>query len=425
MKPATSAVVALTALNLLNYLDRFVVAGMVEPLKKAFGADDADIGLLTSVFLVVYMLASPVFGVLARSVRRTAILGAGVIVWSLATVAAGFAGGFGHLLVSRAVIGVGEAAYATVGPSILGDWFPPERRSTVLAVFYAAIPVGSALGFLVGGLVSESLGWRAAFWIAGGPGLLLGVWCFRLIEPARGAMDEPSSGPAASADPAGEARLAATPPPATVAQPRRSEALWSLATNAQWMWCVLGYTAYTFSLGALAVWMPAFMQRERGWSAESAAITFSGIVVVTGFLGTIAGGAVDARAARGRASPSLFLCAITALVAAPLLMIAIGTHDRTTCIVATGVGCFLAFVSQAPINAAILNSVGSDARAFAVGMSTLVIHVLGDVPSPWLVGKVSDATGSLAKGLGLVPIGFVAAAVIWGVGAFVLRRRPS
>jgi hypothetical protein len=93
--------------------------------------------------------------------------------------------------------------------------------------------------------------------------------------------------------------------------------------------------------------------------------------------------------------------------------------------VATGVGCFLAFVSQAPINAAILNSVGSDARAFAVGMSTFVIHVLGDVPSPWLVGKVSDATGSLAKGLGLVPIGFVAAAVIWGVGAFVLRRRPS
>ncbi|MEY4103710.1 MAG: major facilitator family transporter [Planctomycetota bacterium] len=425
MKPATGAVVALTALNLLNYLDRFVVAGMVEPLKKAFGADDADIGLLTSVFLVVYMLASPVFGVMARSLRRTAILGAGVIVWSLATVAAGFAGGFGHLLLSRAIIGVGEAAYATVGPSILGDWFPPERRSAVLAVFYAAIPVGSAMGFLVGGLVSESLGWRAAFWIAGGPGLLLGVWCFRLMEPARGAMDGPSSVAGASAGPSDEARLATSPPTATATQSRRSEALWSLATNAQWMWCVLGYTAYTFSLGALAVWMPAFMQRERGWSPESAAITFSGIVVVTGFLGTIVGGAVDARTARGRAAPSLFLCAVTALVAAPLLMVAIGTQDRTTCIAATGLGCFLAFVSQAPINAAILNSVGSGARAFAVGMSTFVIHVLGDVPSPWLVGRVSDATGSLSKGLGLVPMGFAAAALIWGAGALALRRRPA
>lgn len=415
MKPATSAVVALTALNLLNYLDRFVVAGMVEPLKKAFGADDADIGLLTSVFLVSYMLASPLFGAMARSLRRTAILGAGVLVWSVATVAAGFAGGFGALLASRAIIGVGEAAYATVGPSILGDWFPPQRRSTVLAIFYAAIPVGSALGFLVGGLVSESLGWRAAFFVAGGPGLLLGLLCFRLTEPVRGAMD----GPAASSG----AAIESAPTVTTVRNGRR-EALWTLATNAQWMWSVAGYTAYTFSLGALAVWMPAFMQRERGWSPESAAITFSGIVVVTGFLGTIAGGAVDARLARGRAAPSLVLCAITALVAAPLLMLAIATQDRTMCIAATGLGCFLAFVSQAPINAAILNSVGSDARAFAIGMSTLMIHVLGDVPSPWLVGKVSDATGSLAKGLGLVPIGFAAAALIWGVGAFALRRRP-
>ena len=415
MKPATSAVVALTALNLLNYLDRFVVAGMVEPLKKAFGADDADIGLLTSVFLVSYMFASPLFGAMARSLRRTAILGAGVLVWSVATVAAGFAGGFGALLASRAIIGVGEAAYATVGPSILGDWFPPQRRSTVLAIFYAAIPVGSALGFLVGGLVSESLGWRAAFWIAGGPGLVLGLLCFRLTEPVRGAMDEPAASSGAA--------IQSAPTMATARSGRR-EALWTLATNAQWMWSVAGYTAYTFSLGALAVWMPAFMQRERGWSPESAAITFSGIVVVTGFLGTIAGGAIDARLARGRAAPSLVLCAITALVAAPLLMLAIATQDHTICIVATGVGCFMAFVSQAPINAAILNSVGSDARAFAVGMSTLMIHVLGDVPSPWLVGKVSDATGSLAKGLGLVPIGFAAAAIIWGVGAIALRRRP-
>jgi len=415
MKPATSAVIALTALNLLNYLDRFVVAGMVEPLKKAFGADDADIGLLMSVFLVSYMLASPLFGAMARSLRRTAILGAGVLVWSAATVAAGFAGGFGALLASRAIIGVGEAAYATVGPSILGDWFPPQRRSTVLAIFYAAIPVGSALGFLVGGLASESLGWRAAFFVAGGPGLLLGLWCFRLTEPVRGAMDAPVASSGAAIESA---------PTMATARSGRREALWTLATNAQWMWSVAGYTAFTFSLGALAVWMPAFMQRERGWSPESAAITFSGIVVVTGFLGTIAGGAVDARLARGRAAPSLVLCAITTLVVAPLLMLAITTQDRTICIAATGLGCFLAFVSQAPINAAILNSVGSDARAFAVGMSTLLIHVLGDVPSPWLVGKVSDATGSLAKGLGLVPIGFAAAALIWGVGAIALRRRP-
>ncbi|MBM4110086.1 MAG: MFS transporter [Phycisphaerae bacterium] len=417
MKPATSAVIALTALNLLNYLDRFVVAGMVGPLKNEFGVDDADIGLLTSVFLVSYMIASPLFGAMARAMRRTAILGAGVVVWSAATIAAGFAGGFAPLLTSRAVIGVGEAAYATVGPSILGDWFPAERRSTVLAIFYAAIPVGSALGFLVGGLVSEWIGWRAAFWIAGGPGMVLGFLCFKLTEPARGAMDAPVV----------ESQYPSTRPAESAPAARhtgRREALWSLATNAQWNWSVAGYAAYTFALGALAVWMPAFMQRERGWSAESAAIIFSGIVVVTGFLGTIVGGAVDARLARGRAATSFGLCAVTALVAAPMLMLAIGTQDRTVCIAATGLGCFLAFVPQAPINAAILNSVGSDARAFAVGMSTLVIHVLGDVPSPWLVGKVSDATGSLAQGLNLVPMGFAVAALIWGVGAIALRRRP-
>lgn len=395
MKPATSALVALTALNLLNYLDRFVVAGMVAPLKEAFGATDAQIGLLTSVFLVAYMVASPLFGVLARSTRRTALLGAGVLVWSAATVMAGFASGLGQLTASRAIIGVGEAAYATVGPTILGDWFPPQKRSTVLAIFYSAIPVGSALGFLIGGLVSESVGWRAAFWVAGVPGLVLGLLCFRLTEPVPGSMD---------------------------AAPSRVP-LWKLATNTTWMWCVAGYTAYTFSLGALAVWMSAFLQRERGWSMESASVTFGLVVVTTGLIGTMAGGAIDAKVSKGRAAQSLALCGLASLGAAPLLLVAILAEGHTTAIVAMALGCLLAFVAQAPVNAAILNSVDSGARAFAVGMSTLVIHLLGDVPSPWLVGEVSDATGSLASGLAVVPIGFLVGAILWGIGALRLWRR--
>ncbi len=401
MKPASSALVALTALNFLNYLDRFVVAGMVEPLKRQFDASDAQIGLLTSAFLVAYLVMSPLFGIAARTMRRTALLGGGVFAWSLATAAAAFTGSFGTLVATRAVVGVGEAAYATIGPSILGDWFAPERRSAVLAIFYAAIPVGSAAGFLVGGLVSESLGWRAAFLWAGVPGMVLALLCWRMTEPARGSMDPPVHD--ASPDAVG----------------RRG--WWRLASNPEFMWAVLGYAAFTFALGALAVWMPAFLQRERGWSVESSSLMFGGIVLTTGFLGTILGGALDARVARGRAAPSLRICAVSALIAGPLVMLAIVVDDARLCVVATSLGCLAAFASQAPINAVILNSVDAGARAFAVGMSTMIVHALGDVPSPWLVGAVSDGTGSLTQGLVLVPAGFAVAALVWGLGAIATQ----
>src|SRR5262245_22774861 len=184
-RTAGRALAILTAINLLNYVDRYVVAALVESLKEpgGLGLNDAQIGLLPSAFLVVYMIASPVFGALGDRRARPRLIAIGVFVWSLATVLGGFAVSFATLIAARAMVGIGEAAYGTIAPSMLADHYPRERRGRVLAIFSAAIPIGAALGFVIGGLVDKAAGWRWTFFIAGAPGMALAFVCAKLHDP--------------------------------------------------------------------------------------------------------------------------------------------------------------------------------------------------------------------------------------------------
>ena len=189
--PAGRALLVLALINLLNYLDRFVVSALAESLKRSeLQLTDTQLGLLMTGFVVVYMLASPLFGRLGDRGPRPRLVALGVFIWSLATVLAGFAGSFIALFLARAVVGIGEAAYGTIAPSLLADLYPRSQRGRVLAIFFAAIPIGSALGYVLGGLVNHALGWQAAFFIAGAPGLLLASLCLKLPDPPRGAQDE-------------------------------------------------------------------------------------------------------------------------------------------------------------------------------------------------------------------------------------------
>src|SRR3954452_20881666 len=165
----------LTLVNLFNYLDRFVVSAVVESLKKDpdLHLSDVQLGALATGFILVYMLTSPIFGTLGDRGKRPRLIAAGVAIWSVATALGGFARGFATLFVARSTVGVGEAAYGTVSPALLAVSFPVEQRGRVFAVFSAAIPIGSAAGYMLGGFVDSRLGWRAAFFVAGVPGLLL------------------------------------------------------------------------------------------------------------------------------------------------------------------------------------------------------------------------------------------------------------
>ncbi len=261
MKNATGLLAFLTGINMLNYLDRYVAAAVLEPMGREMGLTDAQLGWVHPVFIYAYMLAAPVIGILADRVHRPRLVAAGISLWSLATAGAAFAPGFGGLLFARALVGVGEAAYASLGPAILSDCYREDERARAFTWFYLAIPVGSALGYGLGGLAAQAWGWRAAFLVAGLPGLVLAALMARIPDPPRGAMDTI------------EDRLAG----ATL-RARFSH----LFTNRIWLACTLSYTAYTFAMGALSSWAPTLLQRAYGISTGRAGIVFGGLAVATG-----------------------------------------------------------------------------------------------------------------------------------------------
>src|ERR1700688_782845 len=256
----------LTLISLFNYLDRYVPAALVEDLRRSeLHVSDTQSGLLMSGFIVVYMLTSPLFGLLGDRGRRPRIVAAGIALWSLATGLAGLARSFAALLVARSAVGVGEAAYVTISPAMLADSFPRGERGRVFAIFNAATPIGAAAGYILGGLVASHYGWRAAFFVAGFPGLLLAVLMWRLHDPPRGGNEE--------GDASGEVEAPAAGAPAGLAAVYAE-----LARNRPFVLIVLGYAAYTFALGALAYLMPAFLEGVRGVPSSPATVQL-GIIV--------------------------------------------------------------------------------------------------------------------------------------------------
>src|ERR1700733_11438247 len=389
----------LSFINLFNYLDRYLVPALFESLKHSeLRLRDAQLGSLMSGFLAVYTLAAPVFGALGERRSRPRLIAFGVGFWSLATALSGFAGSYVGLLAARASVGIGEAAYATIAPSLLSDYFPVDKRGRVMAIFFCAIPVGSALGYVVGGLMNVHFGWRPAFFVAGIPGLALAVLCLWLRDPPRGSQD-------------------AAPPAHSGNRGFDIKATYlHLLRNRPYVFTVLGYAAYTFVLGGLASWMPAFLERVRGMSPDKATVQFGEIVVITGFVGTFVGGWLGDYCAKYSKQAYLLVSAIATMVAAPFAWFALTAASSTEYLVCMVIAQLLMFLSTGPINACIVNLVQPNQRATAVALSVFTIHLLGDATSPYLIGAISDAS-SLAQALKIVPVAIVIAGVLWGWAA--------
>ncbi|HEX4561838.1 MAG TPA: MFS transporter, partial [Gemmatimonadales bacterium] len=369
---ARNGLIVLSFVNLFNYLDRYVVPALFESLKQSpLHPTDKQLGLLMSGFLAVYTLTAPIFGRAGDRGKRPRVLAFGVFLWSLATAAGGLARSYLQLLLARAAVGVGEAAYGTVGPSLLADYFPRATRGRAFAVFFIALPVGSALGFVVGGLVDHHWGWRAAFFVAGGPGLVLAWFAAKLWDAPRGAHDPEGSG----------------------ATPDFRKTLSALASNGRYVTTVLGYAAYTFALGGVAAWMASFLERVRGLSRAQATIQFGAVVVVTGLVGTAVGGWLGDRLLARSRHAYLWLSGVATLAAAPLFYVALAAPAPTVYWTAMVGAQLLMFASTGPINSQIVNVVRPEIRTMAVAVSVFSIHALGDILSPYLVGTLSDRAG--------------------------------
>jgi len=414
MPGARLALAVLTLTNFFNYLDRYVVSALVESLKRSeLRLSDAELGALATGFILVYMLASPFFGTLGDRGKRPRLIAAGVAVWSVATALGGLARRFATLFAARSSVGVGEAAYGTIAPALLADAFPPARRGRVFAVFYAAIPIGSAAGYILGGLIDQHFGWRAAFFVAGAPGLALAWLAARLPDPPRGGQDHPA------------AATAAPDPSAAHAAPRTALGSYAeLLRNGPYRLIVLGYAAYTFALGALAFWAPAFLERVRGMSPAHATVQFGAIVVATGFGGTFFGGWLGDRLLPRWRESYLWVSGVATLAAAPVALVAFVAPSRPVYMGAIVVTELLLFISTGPINSAIVNVVAPGLRATAVALSILAIHLLGDVPSPPLVGILSDHS-SLGQAFLVLPAAIAVGGLVWLYAAWRGERQAA
>jgi MFS family permease len=388
---ATTALVLLTALNFVNYIDRYILPGVQEQIKSEFHLTDEHIGTLTFWFMIAYMLSSPITGWLGDRFPRKPMIVIAALFWSGINFFTASVHSYDSLNIRHAALGIGEASFGIFAPALLSDFYPAEQRNRVLTIFNVAIPVGAALGYLVGGLVGEHHGWRMAFIVSAVPGAIIALLIlFFMKEPARGASQHEKT------------KL-------------EKGTVLTLLKNKAYLASILGYAAVTFSLGGISWWMPSFLQRVGGRSQSNAAFLMGAVTVVTGLLGTIVGGVIAQRWSKKTPKALYLVPAISAALAVPPALVCFfGPHNLTVPSLALAI--FLIFLGTGPVNAATMNAVRPEVRATAMAGQLLVIHALGDAISPRIIGAVSDRS-TLNLGLGSTLITLLLAAVIFFVGA--------
>ncbi len=409
------ALILLLAINLFNYIDRYVLAAVEPEIRKHLLPGDPDAkaktGFLSTAFLLTYMVMSPLFGWLGDRFSRWGVIGVGVILWSLASGASGFpwpvalSHAFVILLITRCFVGIGEAAYGPVAPSVISDLYPVKKRGRVLSWFYLAIPVGSALGYVLGGqflAFNEESGWRWAFYAVVPPGVLLGILCFVMREPARGQTDDVA---------------------ATEGTLPLLEVYKVLLRTPSYVWNTVGMTAMSFALGALAYWMPAFLD-ERGAPpllGMDPKTTFGLITVLTGFFATMAGGWLGDKL-RPRYPGSYFLVSgIAMMIGFPMILAVVWT-PFPLCWVVLFFAVFFLFFNTGPTNTILANVTHPTMRATGYALNIFVLHALGDAISPPLVGFIADKSGTLGTGFVLVSVMTLFGGIFWLCGMSHLEQ---
>jgi MFS transporter, Spinster family, sphingosine-1-phosphate transporter len=369
---AQSALFLLLAINLFNYVDRQILAALEPDIRASFFAA-ADVnamtktGLLGDAFFVTYMISAPILGLLADRFSRWIIVGSAVILWSLATGGSGLAATFAILFATRVCVGIGEGGYGPAAPTILSDLFPIETRGRIMAIFCAAIPVGSALGYVIGGSIGAHLGWRWAFYLVAPPGLLLGLLCFWQRDP----------------------RVAADHLVQKAPRRRIRDYLNLFRTRSYLINCV-AMTSMTFVTGGLGFWVPAYL-RYRNQSPDFGMTIFGLITVVAGLVSTLLGGVVADRL-RSRFPGSYFwVSGIGMLIACPFFVATLYTPFPAAW-VPMFFAIFFLFVNTGPSNTALANVSLPAVRATAFAVNILVIHALGDVQAFWLLGYIGGHT---------------------------------
>jgi MFS family permease len=389
--PAAITLALLIALNLLNYIDRYILPGEVTLIQREFHWTDQQMGWLTTALFAVYMIVAPLTGWLGDHFRRKPLIIGGAVLWSLATLGTAWVHGYWSMFIRHALVGVGEATFGIFAPAVLADFYPERDRNRILSIFYLAIPLGAALGYLAGGDLGSLWGWRAPFFICAVPGLAVAaLFGWFGSEPVRGGNDH----------------VKANVNRDTVA---------GLFKNGAFLTATFGLATLTFAMGGISNWMPTFLHRFAGLSVASAGTMVGAITVVDGIAGTLTGGWIAQRWLRTNDRALYLLSFWSVALTLPCgIVVFFGPHTWT--IPALFVTEFFLFLNTGPLNAAIVNSVSAPVRATAISINLFCIHALGDTFSPTIIGAISDRS-NLQIGLGVTLIFLVISAVILLAGS--------
>jgi MFS transporter, Spinster family, sphingosine-1-phosphate transporter len=391
MSGARTALFLLLAINLFNYIDRYVLSSVEPEIRAHFFAPSdpnahALTGFLGTAFLVTYMISAPIFGWLADRISRWVIIGVSVILWSAATAASGLAGTFALLFAMRLLVGVGEGGYGPAAPTIISDFFPLEFRGRALSYFYVALPVGSALGYAVGGFFTSHWGWQAAFFAVAPPGVLLGLACFLRRDPRESFRAKESR--------------------ATLRD------YLDLAQIKSYVWNTLAMTALTFAMGGLSFWVPGYLE-YRGLPPSSR-IVFGGMLVTAGLTATLLGGIVGDLLRKRFAGAYFLVSGIGVMIAFPFSAAVVLTPFPMAWVLMF-IALFFLFFNTGPSNTALANVTRPSVRATAFALNILIIHALGDAIAPPLIGAVADHTNMDVAFLAVTATMLVAG-VLWLTG---------
>ena len=435
---AKAALTLLLAINLFNYIDRYIlsatIAGIESDLLRNHSPDNkkALLGILATCFMASFMIFAPIFGIFCTKIKRWHLIGYGVIFWSLASGLSGlsgtvaklnegsttsglpvgiimaFVGSYAFLALTRCMVGVGEAAYGPIAPTILSDLYPEKSRGMIMSIFYGAIPVGSALGYAFGGIA----GWPNAFYWVIPPGILLGVLCFLMPEPEIGAQE---SSPL---------------PPKKI---QIKDALILLKTPSI-IFNILGMTANTFAIGGIAYWFPYYVSifRQNGTEQE-AGIIMGLLIVISGLLATLCGGFAADYFSRYHKGAYFLVSGIGMIIGFPLFLAVLYVPFPFAWVLIF-ISCFCTFLNTGPTNAILLNVSPPLLRPMAFAITIFIIHALGDAISPWIIGGIADnfsfertiaidgqdvieKVGNLNAGFVAVSVMYFLAGVFWLLGA--------
>jgi MFS transporter, Spinster family, sphingosine-1-phosphate transporter len=381
----------LICLNLLNYIDRYILPGAQSLIQKEYGWSDERIGALTTALFVVYMLVAPLTGWMGDRFRRKPLIIGGAVLWSLATLGTAWVHSYWVLYVRHALVGVGEATFGIFAPAVLADFYPERDRNRILSIFYLAIPVGAAIGYIAGGNLGSMFGWRAPFMICAIPGLLVAALYGAFgREPERGATDH----------------VRATRDRGTFA---------GLFTNPAFLTATFGLAMLTFAMGGISAWIPEFLERFAGLSTAKAGTLVGAITVIDGIAGTAIGGWIAQRWLRTNHRALYLVSFWSVVLTLPCgALVFFGPHAWA--VPALFAAEFFLFLNTGPLNTAIVNSVSAPVRATAISVNLFVIHAFGDTFSPQIIGAVSDRS-NLRLALGLTLVSLIASAIILGAGA--------